>query len=155
VDTLNKVLSSAAEIDTNATRSLRVDVKCLSQVDIRDMDELCMALEPHWSRGYRVQKGRGIELVDPCDISDIQCKIEELKTWSWVFGRTPTFNIQAGEFNIVATKGVIESVRTQSGLDLPRFNGFELNLEKSNPLWTIEFATEIERNFQKSIREEI
>ena len=81
VDTLNKVLSSAAEIDTNATRSLRVDVKCLSEVGISDIDELCRALEPHWSRGYRVQGGQGIELVDPCDISDIQQKIDELKTW--------------------------------------------------------------------------
>ncbi|CAG5111503.1 Oidioi.mRNA.OKI2018_I69.chr2.g5806.t1.cds [Oikopleura dioica] len=145
VGILNQVLTSNSDIETSATRSLRVDVKTLSDVGINDNQALETSLAKNWGKTYE-ENFENVEIVNPEELDEIQERVEELKRWKWIFGQTPKFTLETEDSIITCSKGKILSVRLKSGMELSAFEGVMLdNLE------TLATYSEIEELAKKQI----
>jgi len=148
VETLNSVLSSTAKIDTVATPSLRVDVKCLSEAGIPSVELLDGPLSTHWKNSYYKSDETIFESIDPTDLPYVIERVKELKTWNWIYGTTPKFYLQTGQFSVSVNKGIIETVRMANGLELPSFEGIKLQPDEINsPLYSQTFESKTENEF--------
>ena len=112
-------------METSATRSLRVDVKTLSDVGIEDNQALETSLAENWSKTYQ-ENYEKVETVDPESIEEIQERVDELKKWKWIFGQTPKFTLETEDSIVTCSKGKILSVRLKSGMELSSFEGVML-----------------------------
>jgi len=145
VGILNQVLTSNSDMETSATRSLRVDVKTLSDVGIKDNQALETSLAENWSKTYQ-ENYKKVETVDPESIEEIQERVDELKKWKWVFGQTPKFTLETEDSIVTCSKGKILSVRLKSGMELSSFEGVMLE-----DLHQIVAESEVEEAARKQI----
>jgi len=145
VGILNHVLTSNSDMETSATRSLRVDVKTLSDVGIKDNQALETSLAENWSKTYQ-EKYDQVEIVDPERFEEIQERVDELKKWKWIFGQTPKFTLETEDSIVTCSKGKILSVRLKSGMELSSFEG--IMLEDLHKLST---ESEVEEVVRKQI----
>ena len=145
VGILNKVLTSNSDMETSATRSLRVDVKTLSDVGIKDNQALETSLAESWSKTYQ-ENYEQVQIVDPENFEEIQERVDELKKWKWIFGQTPKFTLETEDSIVTCSKGKILSVRLKSGMELSAFDGAMLE-----DLYKIATESEVEEVVRKQI----
>jgi len=127
IEVLNKVLKSKdPRIETAATRSLRVDVKCLSDIGIADPTDMDKVLVDLWADHYEID-GKEINFVDPSEIDFVQKRLSELQTWKWRYGNTPRFELKTDNFTFQINKGVIEVVRMDNGMELTSFENLKMD----------------------------
>ena len=99
IDVLNKVLNSDdSRIETAATRSLRVDVKCLADIGITDPAQIDFPISRLWCEKYNQGEQLEIELIDPETVDFVLERREELQSWKWLYGNTPRFELQTENF---------------------------------------------------------
>lgn len=94
-------------------------------------DPLC----GQWADSYYKNGQISFETIDPANLEFLNPRIDELKSWKWIFGNTPKFQLETGEFTILVNKGgIIETVQMSNGVTLPNFEGIQLcdDLRKSN-----------------------
>lgn len=128
IGVLNQVLNSDdSRIETAATRSLRVDVKCLADIGITDPAQMDYPISRLWSDRYNNGERVEIEYVDPEQTDFVLERREELQSWKWLYGNTPRFELQTENFNAQINKGIMESVRLSGGMELSSFEGEPLN----------------------------
>jgi len=126
IDTLNRVLSATDHIETSATRSLRVDVKCLSDIGIDEPAQIDAPISRLWCGQYNGGVEVPIELVDPEQVDFVLERREELRSWKWQYGNTPRFELQTANFVAQINKGIIETVSITGGMELSSFEGERL-----------------------------
>ena len=96
---MNKVLNSDdSRIETAATRSLRVDVKCLADIGITDPAQIDFPISRLWCEKYNQGEQVEIELIDPETVDFVLERREELQSWKWLYGNTPRFELQTQNF---------------------------------------------------------
>ncbi|XP_043928107.1 lipoyltransferase 1, mitochondrial [Protopterus annectens] len=130
---LSAVLKSpfGCDIQSNATASVSASVKNLCEVDDTLTPELLMgAIAAEFARQHRLHPR--IQLIDPADESalpGVGSKAAELRSWEWVYGRTPVFSINCCfdvgsektpneiQLNVTVKGGRIESCSITSSKD--------------------------------------
>ncbi|XP_028515358.1 lipoyltransferase 1, mitochondrial, partial [Exaiptasia diaphana] len=82
---------------TNATPSIKSEVKNLSSLDPSlHYNDVAMAISEEYSKAYTARQRPHLHVIDPSDnqqFPGIDNFANELKSWQWLFGKTPKFEL--------------------------------------------------------------